>query len=145
MVDSLLRAGFWIPLALCTLLALLPAPPQAPFAMSDVFQHGIAFVYLTFVLLLVYPLLSARAVVVLMLAYGAAIEGIQALIPERSPEWSDLGIDLFGVLLGLGLWLLGGERLRRWLHGLIAALGWRSRVLSAPAAMTESASASNRG
>lgn len=44
-------------------------------------------------------------------AYGAAVEGLQYLVPYRRAELSDLVMDVAGVLLGLlGTRLLAGRR-----------------------------------
>lgn len=51
---------------------------------------------------------SMRAPVLGILAcYALATEGLQFLIPDRTPEWSDLLQNMLGVCLGMGLvtWL----------------------------------------
>ena len=107
--DALFQAGFWLPLALCTYLALVPEPPEhAVFRLGDVVLHGFAFTVLTVALQLAYGLerRGRRGLTIAffaMLAYGVALELAQGFIPERSAELKDLWVDVIGILLGLGL------------------------------------------
>lgn len=103
------QVGFWVPLAVCTYLALIPEPPEHPvFALSDVILHGAAFFYLTFALVLVqYGTGKARSSLyvrtfALMLTYGLLLELVQSAIPERQAEVKDLLVDAAGILTGLG-------------------------------------------
>jgi VanZ family protein len=111
------RLGFWIPLLICTWLALIPEPPDNPvFRLSDVILHGAAFAYLTFAFVLMGTLRSALSTqtaargitktlalqaVVAMLGYGLFLELVQSFIPERSAELKDLLVDLAGIGVGL--------------------------------------------
>jgi VanZ family protein len=112
-VRRLFQAGFWIPLIICTYLALVPEPPEHPvFRLSDVILHAGAFTYLTFALVLAgYPgesrgRLAVRSSI-LMLGYGVFLELAQMLVPERSAEVKDLIVDLAGIGIGLGLaWVI---------------------------------------
>jgi len=102
--------GFWIPLIICTYLALVPAPPEHPvFALGDVILHAGAFVYLSLALVLAqYGIPGTRSSLyvrsfALMLAYGILLELIQSFIPERTAELKDLLVDIVGIGVGLGL------------------------------------------
>jgi VanZ family protein len=108
--SIVLQLCFWVPLAVCTYLALVPEPPEHPvFALSDVILHGAAFFYLTFALVLVQygtgKAVSSLFVrtFVLMLAYGLLLEVVQSAIPERQAEVKDLLVDAAGILAGLGV------------------------------------------
>ena len=115
----LFRLGFWIPLLVCTWLALVPAPPEHPvFQLGDVILHAGAFVYLSFALVLVYEAqvfetkafesnssaerwrLYLKAACWLLL-YGAALEIAQYFLPPRMAEWKDLAVDGLGIFGGL--------------------------------------------
>lgn len=114
------RIGFWLPLGLCTWLALTPSPPDAVFRVSDVVLHALAFSYLTFALGLAYGGLRHLLVAALMLLYGVFLEVAQSFEPARSPELKDLLVDLVGILLGLGALLAVGEWSRRVLRRVLA-------------------------
>jgi VanZ family protein len=117
------RIGFWLPLALCTWLALTPSPPDAVFRVSDVVLHALAFSYLTFALGLAHGGLRYLLVAVLMLLYGVFIEVAQSFQPARSPEVKDLLVDVAGIALGLVALLVLGDWSRRILRRVLAALG----------------------
>lgn len=109
-VALLFQIGFWIPLAVCTFLALVPEPPEHPvFRVSDIVLHGGAFVYLTLALVLAqYGNASLRTAIyvrtfVFMMAYGLFLELVQSFVPERTAEIKDLLVDLAGIGVGLGL------------------------------------------
>jgi VanZ family protein len=67
-------------------LALMPQSAHLPSTGWDKSNHFLAF---------------------MVLAYGALIEGLQSLTPDRSAEWADWLTDSLGLLLG---W---------WLHAAI--------------------------
>jgi VanZ family protein len=104
-------------LAFVTWQALRQQPTHPAIDAPDKLLHALAFAALAVPLrLLLAPrgavAASAWAAIALM-AYGAAIEGVQATLPYRSAEWGDLLADAVGV--GLGLSLAWG--LRRWAVG----------------------------
>lgn len=108
---GLFHLAFWLPLLLCTWLALIPQPPDNPvFHLGDVVLHGAAFTYLTFSLMLVETAIGRRSfiamatrVFIAMLGYGIFLELAQSFIPERTAELKDLGVDVVGILIGLAL------------------------------------------
>lgn len=60
---------------------------------------------------------GAAGAVVVAVAHGAAIEGLQAMVGWRKGEWGDLVADALGALVGAGIWRLverysGRERTR---------------------------------
>ncbi len=119
LTRSLLLAAFWVPLSICTWLALAPSPPTSVFRISDVLLHGFAFSYLTFALGLARPRTSMAALVVWMLGYGVFIEAVQSLEPTRDAEIKDLLVDAAGIALGLVLLRYLGHWTRRTLHHLL--------------------------
>ena len=118
------RIGFWLPLGLCTWLALTAAPPASVFRISDVVLHALAFTYLTFALGLAHRGLRYLLVAAWMLAYGVFIEVAQSFEPARSPELKDLLVDVAGIALGLLALLVVGDRARRVLRRVLAGLGF---------------------
>ena len=106
------RVAFWLLLAAVTVLSLLPVqylPPQA-FSLWDKAEHALAFLGLGLLGLLAYPARPLRLALVL-LAFGGAIELVQAATGWRQGEWADLLADA----VGLGAGLVLGLAMRRWL------------------------------
>lgn len=114
-----LGAAFWLPLSLCTYLALTPSPPQAALHVTDVTLHTLAFTYLTFALGLAYPGTSRWRLVGWMFAYGLMLEVLQSFEPARSAELKDLAVDVGGILLGLLLLRLAADLSRRALRQVL--------------------------
>jgi VanZ family protein len=116
-----LLAGFWLPLAVCTYLALTPSPPEAVFGIGDFVPHAFAFTYLTFALGLAHPPVRALVPGLWMLGYGLLLEVVQSFEASRSAEVKDLAVDLLGICLGLlaARWLAESTRRR-----LFEALRW---------------------
>ncbi len=112
-LDVCLSVAFWLPLTVCTYLAVTPSPPDPLFRISDVVLHALAFSYLTLALGLAHRQ-RPPAVASWMLGYGVLIEVLQSFTAERSPELKDLLVDAGGILLGLGLLRVVGDTLRRW-------------------------------
>lgn len=111
LAGGLFHLSFWVPLAVCTWLALIPDPPDNPvFRLGDVILHGAAFTYLTFALMLVqtagnrrsFPAMAAVACTAL-LGYGLLLELAQSFIPERTAELKDILVDGAGIVVGLAL------------------------------------------
>ncbi|MEM8768369.1 MAG: VanZ family protein [Pseudomonadota bacterium] len=139
-VQTLFQLGFWVPLAVCTYLALVPRLPDTPlFQVSDIGLHAVAFTYLSFALLLaqsargngelVPSLVEGRprpehyfSTFGLMLAYGVFIELVQAFVPERAAEMKDLLVDVAGIAFGLLLGRFLVQPLRRLALRLTARL-----------------------
>jgi VanZ family protein len=90
-------------------LALLPPAPYIPATPWDKANHVIAFAVLA---LLGCGSYRDRVAAVLLglLAYGGAIELLQALTPYRTGEAIDLLADAMGLLLGWSLILLARRR-----------------------------------
>jgi len=96
---------FWLYLGAILLLTLLPVPylkPLSAVTFWDKAEHGLAFALLAWLALLVWPARPLRLMLIL-LAFGGAIELIQAATGWRSGEWADWLADGFGLALG---WLL---------------------------------------
>jgi VanZ family protein len=121
--QKLLKIGFWIPLVICTWLALAPEPPEIPvFKVSDVLQHAFAFTYLSFALMLAYERRSPLQTLLLLLLYGLAIELVQSLEVERNAELKDLGVDLVGICLGVWLARTLADQVRELVLRLLSGL-----------------------
>ncbi len=130
-LDVCLSAAFWLPLVVCTYLAVTPSPPDALFRVSDVVLHALAFSYLTLALGLAHRQ-RLPAVAAWMLGYGVLIEVLQSFTAERSPEIKDLLVDTGGIVLGLGLLHSAGHTLRRWGGSILARLVGRGEVGGEP-------------
>ena len=92
------RVAFWLLLAAVAVLSISPArylPPQA-FSLWDKAEHALAFAALMTLGALAYPrrvgLLAAS-----LLAFGGAIELVQAATGWRSGEWADWLADGIGL------------------------------------------------
>lgn len=108
------KIGFWLPLAVCTYLALMPNPQDVVGGVSDVLLHASAFSYLTAALWFAhFGKLEWRPVAGWMLAYGVALELTQGLLPDRSAEIKDLAVDFVGILIGCAVYLAAQSLMRR--------------------------------
>lgn len=118
-----LLAGFYLPLLLCTYMALAPSPPDPVFRISDVVLHMSAFVYLTFALMLAYEDKSLWRTFVWMLAYGVFIEFAQSFEVERTAEFKDVAVDVLGIVIGIVLGRRTAAGLRRMIHAIGGRIG----------------------
>lgn len=91
-------------------LSLMPSPPQQAGLGWDKLDHLVAFAALALCAFLGWRGGRAArvAVLLLLLAYGGAIEVLQMQVPNRQAEWGDLLADALGIGLGavLALWWL---------------------------------------
>lgn len=112
MIGRLLKIGFWVAVAVITLLALVPQPPQVGPLTSDKLQHLLAFAALSVGALLAYPQVAQVRLVLALAAYGAAIEIVQ-LVPalHRSSDVLDWLVDVATVAVVLPA---AGFVLRQW-------------------------------
>lgn len=89
--------------ALCLLgvlvLALIPVPHYIPSTPWDKANHALAFAVLALLGCWSFPGRTA-GVLLGLLAYGAFIELLQALVPYRMAEYLDLLADGAGLLVG---------------------------------------------
>ncbi len=107
-VDSvmrvlLLRVVLWVCMVTVLVLALMPTVPHMPSTGWDKSNHLLAFTVLTLLGQWAYPR-STMTVLSGLIAYGALIEGLQSLTPDRYAEWADLLADCCGLLLGRWLY-----------------------------------------
>lgn len=109
----LLKSAFWIPLGICTWMALSPSPPEIPvFKVTDVILHAFAFSYLSFAIRLAYENRSLLQTFVVLFGYGLLIELVQSFEPDRTAELKDLLVDVAGIGLGLVLAGFGADPVR---------------------------------
>jgi VanZ family protein len=91
--------------AVVALLSLMPMPPQTASLGWDKANHLLAFAALA--VCAVFGFRGRRAalwaVLAALLAFGAAIELLQQLVPNRQAEWADLLADALGIALGAAL------------------------------------------
>ena len=84
-------------------LATTSDPVPIPSASSDKINHLLAFLQLTLVARLAWPVISALWVALAMMVFGLLIEVIQVPLPYRDFSLLDLAADVAGVALGLVL------------------------------------------
>ncbi len=82
-------------------LATTSEPYPMPSAHNDKLNHLVAFLQLTIVTRLAWPGLSRLWIIPALLAFGAAIEIIQAQLPYRTFAIADILADAAGIALGL--------------------------------------------
>jgi VanZ family protein len=83
-------------------LAIAPAPPDGVDLGWDKANHLLAFSALTVAACFGFPGTPRRVagIAAAQLAFGALIELVQASIPGRDAEWSDLLADSVGIAVG---------------------------------------------
>jgi len=97
------QAAFPLALVVAFVIAMRPAPDMEPaFSHQDKVMHLIAFAGLTLLGALGWPARLGR-IVVLMLAYGLAMELAQATTAHRQGDWVDWLADAAGILLAAWL------------------------------------------
>mgnify|MGYP005841635317 CR=1 FL=1 len=93
-------------------LATTNDPYPIPSASSDKLNHLLAFIELTIASRLAWPGLSRVWIILGVMAFGLAIELIQAQLPYREFSLLDLAADGAGIAIGLlpcGF-IFGGDR-----------------------------------
>ena len=112
----LIRAAFWIPLALCTVVAFTANPTAVTASLSGVAAHAAAFTYLTVALFVAHFRTGpALAVVLWLLAFGVMLEVGQTFLDGRAGELFDVLVDGVGIVVGCAVY-------RAW--------EWRRRVVA---------------
>jgi VanZ family protein len=87
-------------------LSLMPAAIPVPSTGWDKSNHALGFAVLAFLAYWAWPGRIPLSLLGL-LGYGALIEVLQSLTPDRMAEWSDLWADGVGLLVGTAVaWLL---------------------------------------
>lgn len=86
---------FWSAFAAVAYLAFIPSYEPLPemLSFSDVLNHFAAFAILYLLHLSAYPAVAVAKRLGFLLAYGVAIEAVQALLPTRSASLSDVLVD----------------------------------------------------
>ena len=109
-MPAIYRTAFWLPLAICTYLALMPGSYPEAIQFPDVVLHVFAFTYLTAALVLAHfdidrnPLTRTFRILWVpatwMFFYAVAVEVAQAFTPDRRAEILDLLWDTIGIGVG---------------------------------------------
>ncbi len=100
-------------------VALKPGGGMLLATLGDKLNHALAFAFFTVWFGGVVAPGRMWQVALLLLGYGIAIEGAQALTPYRQAEALDVAADAGGILLG---WALSAAGLRHWCRQLEAWL-----------------------
>jgi VanZ family protein len=101
------RGLFWALVLVVSGLMLMPHPPRAMDTGWDKTNHLVAFAAPAFAGLAALRHWRPSAVLRLclgLLAWGAAIEVLQSMLPPRQGDVADWVADALGVLLGLALY-----------------------------------------
>ncbi|HIC34536.1 MAG TPA: VanZ family protein [Gammaproteobacteria bacterium] len=109
-MPAIYRTAFWMPLVICTYLALMPGPYPDAIQLPDVVLHVLAFTYLMAALVLAHfdtdrnPLTLTFSILWIpatwMFFYSVALEVAQAFTPDRRAEILDLLWDTIGIGVG---------------------------------------------
>lgn len=91
-------------------LSLLPQEELPAVGLSDKVEHLIAYGLLTATAIIGFPR-HWRVFALLTWCLGVGLEGLQSLVPGRSPSILDAVANTLGVALGLAAGLLVGRRL----------------------------------
>lgn len=86
-------------------LSLMPASLSVPGTGWDKSNHALGFAVLAFLAYWAWPG-HIRLSLLGLLGYGALIEVLQSLTPDRVAEWSDLWANGVGLLVGTAVALL---------------------------------------
>ncbi len=98
--SFLCRCGFFLALALITLMAMAPQDQVVDGLGWDKANHSVAFFTLIVLLDYAYPRLAILPYKHFFLVlYGVFIEGIQALTPDRFASVEDVFADIVGLLV----------------------------------------------
>lgn len=111
-VRAFVLAAFWIPMALCMIVAWTPDPRSGLAASaSGVVAHLAAFAYLSAALCRAHfdaasdARLRLFAVALWMFAFGVVIEVVQMLfVSGRSGDLGDLATDAAGIVAGCAIY-----------------------------------------
>lgn len=101
--SALLRTAFWGLLLAVFALSAWPHPPHVPYIPSDKTQHSLAFAALALLGGAAYPRLALFKLALGLAAFGALIEGVQAIpMLNRQSEFFDWIADLAGMVPTMG-------------------------------------------
>jgi VanZ family protein len=107
-----LRWAFWVCLLGILALSLMPPSPSMPTTGWDKSNHLLGFAVPMLLGRWAYPGRTSALLVGLM-GYGALIEVLQSLTPDRMAEWGDLLAEGAGLLCGWGLGKAAARLVRR--------------------------------
>jgi len=103
---------FWAAALGILALSLLPSATPMPTTGWDKTNHLLGFATLAALARFGYPG-PAWPRLLALVAYGALIEVLQSMTPDRSAEWVDLAADSIGILIGWSAAWLAAFAVRR--------------------------------
>jgi len=100
--TTLYKVLFFTALSSITVLAFLPNYNALPklLSFSDLLNHTIAFITLSYLLQKSYKTLTNTNAFTLLFIYAVGIEVVQHFLPTRVASLSDIVADVTGILLG---------------------------------------------
>ena len=118
MLTTVLRVVFPLYVVLIVGLSVVQRGPDLAVGGDKVAHFGAYFVMAFLGMFLTTSLWSSVRMLLLIAALGAALEGVQAMIPARMTSGWDLVANLVGVTVGTLVWLGVVRALRRWPEGV---------------------------
>lgn len=101
-LRRLVRVLLWLAVATAYIAAILPQREAPHLGGSDKVDHMAAFLTVTILARLAHPRVPIWRLLVLVAAFGAAIELSQAVpFIHRDAEWADWVADMAAALIGL--------------------------------------------
>ena len=102
MLALFIKFAFWAAALAVVVLSLMPVTTPLPSTGWDKSNHALAYVVLTLLGRHAYPGDKFKLVLGLFL-HGCLAETLQSFTTYRFAEWSDLGADVLGIVLGYGM------------------------------------------
>ncbi|WP_235937608.1 VanZ family protein [Marinobacter caseinilyticus] len=102
--QPLWRTGLVLSVIAILFLATTNESLPLPSSPNDKINHFIAFLELAILTQLGWPTVKPLTTIVALLAFGLAVEGIQAPLPYREFSLLDVVADGVGIIAGLLVW-----------------------------------------
>ena len=118
MLTTVLRVVFPLYVVLVVALSVVQSGPDLAVGGDKLVHFGAYLVMALLGMPLTTSSRSAVRMLLLIAALGAALEGVQAMIPARMASAWDLVANLVGAIVGTSVWLGVVKALRRWPEGV---------------------------
>lgn len=101
-IKIMLGIASFIIVAILLCLALIPNVMELGYK-TDKMLHIFVFTHLILIARIIFPTRPLYVIAIPCLMLGVALEGVQALIPDRNAEWADMAANIGGFIIG---WLI---------------------------------------